>query len=118
MDINVFFVSLRSFHGKLFAIRQLYTGFFEERATDHIDTVGRINRVESHGTENVPGRHFSTVVVSGISGERVVIEIGQDMGYILLGFPGLTGIVVQIGDVVAGFVTVSILSYETRGITV
>ena len=46
---------------------------------DDIPAVGRINRIESHRTEYIPGRHLTAVIISGISRRSVVVQRVQNM---------------------------------------
>lgn len=91
------------------AFSYVYFGIFHPRRPDDVGGAARRKRVKSERAENVPGRHLAAVFVARQALRRIGVLGAHDFLHALLRFPGLPAEIVQIGDVVAGFVAVRVL---------
>ncbi len=82
----------------------------EYRAANIIYAVCRIYRIKSHCAEDIPCRHLTAILVSATAGRCCVVHLRHYLADKLLRLGGLSAIVVHIGNVVARFVSVYILT--------
>ena len=104
------------YDGKGLSVGQMDDGLLEQGATDAINRLTGAYLIEAHGVEQVPSRHLSTVLVTTQAVGIVEVEGMEHLVHNLLCAPRLSHIVVEVGNVVARFVAVSILTNQARDI--
>ena len=113
LDIDIFTTYSRGQYCERFSIIQMHLYLGEQRRTNLIFTTYRIDRIKSHSTEYIPGRHLSTILISTQSGRCIEIKVMHDLRRILLSFPRLTYLIIQINHMMARLITMSILANHT-----
>ena len=82
----------------------------EQWRSDLIARRARRDRVKAQRAHAVPGRHLPRIVVAGEACGCVGILFAHQLADMLLRLPRCSGVVIQICDVVAGFVAVVVIS--------
>ncbi len=110
MDVLVPVADLRGIDDDLVAVFQVDGHFLEIRSSDHIFRRSQPQRIKTGRTEDVPGGHFSVVFIAGVSLSDFAADVkpGQDLPHLLLGFPGLAGIIVHVKNVMGGLIAVGV----------
>ncbi len=112
IDIHVLCGEASRLHGEALSIGQLKGDLWQLRCAEDEFAAHRIHGIEAHGGEEVPGGHLAAVVVADQSVGFVPVEVGGDLPYQSLRFPGAVEVVVEVGHVVAGLVAVGVLPDE------
>ena len=115
LDIDIFTTYSRGQYCERFSIIQMHLYLGEQRRTNLIFTTYRIDRIKSHSTEYIPGRHLSTILISTQSGRCIEIKVMHDLRRILLSFPRLTYLIIQINHMM-GYDSLTASSSETHTI--
>lgn len=68
LNVNILFAHFGGKYCKCLSVSQMQLHLREQGSTDFILSADRIDRIESHCAEYVPGRHLSTVFVSAKTG--------------------------------------------------
>ena len=108
----------RCVDGQVVATRHMQYSMTEQRRADDVFCRAGIERIEAQRREDIPGRHLSAVVVTGIAAGCLVIECTAHLIHQLLSAPGLTGKVIKIDGMMTGFVAVGILTDKSAGIAI
>ena len=114
LDILVFAAVVDGFYHKLLAVGEVDGYLVVQGATNRVNRLARTYLIESHSIEDIPSRHLSAVFVARKA--IVVVEVKgiQHLVDEFLSLPRLSGVVIEVYNVVAWFVAVCILSYKTR----
>ena len=101
---------------KCFAVADVDSGFLNNGTTQLITSTARLHLIESHSREQIPSRHLTNVLITAKTGWLIIIKFGHDLTSTLLRLPRLTHIIIHIYNVVAGLITVSILTNQSRDV--
>ena len=111
-DIDIFFTIIGSLYCKYFASTHFHLYLLKTRASESKYTVRRVYLIESHSRKKIPGRHLSTIFITDNAIRLVCIEVAHNETNFFSRFPLLTGIGVEIGNVMTRLIAVCILSSE------
>ena len=73
----------------------------------------RCHRIETEGSEEIPGRHLTAVLIAADPLRSVVVQFIKDLTRQLLGAGGATQVIVKVGEVMARLIAMSILPDKT-----
>lgn len=108
LHVAVFGALVFDLDGEGLAIFEVQHGPVHQRATEGILARTGGDGVEAEGREEVPGAHLAAVVVAAEAVGGGVVLAGEDVADLGLRFPGLVGVVVEVGGVVGGLVAVHV----------
>src|SRR5690554_6931862 len=97
IDIYVLYGEVQRLHGKSFSFTHRDGYLWQLWCAEDQLAADRVDRVETHGGEHVPGGHLSAIVVTDQSVGFVLIEVGGDLPYQLLRLFGTVEPVVDVG---------------------
>ena len=97
-----------------FALTNVHGSLIKEWRTKDITTSGRLNLIETQGRKDVPSRHLTHIFIATQTINIIMIHRIEHLADTRSGFPRLTGIVIEIDNMVAGLVSMRILSDQTR----
>ena len=98
------------------AVADADLGAGEEGCAEDEAAAAGLHLIESEGGEDVPCRHLSDVLVAAEAVGCGVVELSHDVAQLGCGLPWLSGVVVEVDDMVAGLVAVGILSDESADV--
>ena len=93
-------------------IRQMDRDAREERRPDRVLLLSRRDRIQAERRHHVPRAHLTTVLVAGEAVVTGRVQTVEDTPHHGLRLPRLTGVIVQVRDVVTRFVAMRVLSDE------
>src|SRR5690554_7945288 len=79
IDIHVLYGEVQRLHGKSFSFTHRDGYLWQLWCAEDQLAADRVDRVETHGGEHVPGGHLPTVVVPDKSVGFVLVEVGGDL---------------------------------------
>src|ERR1039457_2003896 len=85
-------------------------------ATNHVDSRCGVNRVETQRSQDEPTGKLTHIVVAGNAIGRIGVPPSHDFACQVLRFPSGSSKRVEVGDMIAGFLALSILADKTRDI--
>ena len=97
-------------------ISNVHRSLIEERCTEDILAACRLYLIHAKRGENVPCRHLTHILVTTQTIEVIVIQVLKYIANLVRSLPRLTHIVVHIEDMMAWFVTVSVLTNQTSDV--
>ncbi|MPN15864.1 hypothetical protein SDC9_163200 [bioreactor metagenome] len=107
----VFGVVMGCIDHHILSVFQVYRCFFKERASQYILIGSGTNRVEAEGTKHIPCRRLSVVFVTTVSVRCRPIQTVHHFTHPILGFPGFTGVIIEIGHVLNRLVAMCVVSH-------
>ena len=107
-DIGILHWILVCGNGEL-ALRERQRHLPEARGGDLELSASRCHRIETEGSEEVPCRHLTAVLIATDPLRSVVVQFIKDLARQLLGTGGATEVIVKEGKVVARLIAMSIL---------
>ena len=100
----------------MFTVAHLHIDRSKPGRTQIIHIAGRSCRIESHGIEYIPGRHLSAIVISTECIRLIPIKGIHDITHLLLAFPGLFQVIIEIQDLMARLITMPVSPYPSLNI--
>ena len=113
LDVESFVAETVSTDGKGLTAANMDSSLFDQRRAEDIVTTTGSDLIETEGRENVPCRHLTYVLVAAETCRLIGVQLVLNLVYNLGCLAGLTHEGIKVGDVVAGFVAVSILTDKT-----
>src|SRR6185369_7713352 len=92
------------------SVCQMQSDIDKQRTSDHVLARRGIHRVKTHRGEDVPGRHLPAVFIPGHAVWLVGVVLLSNTPHLRLRFPRRATVVVEVTNMVAGFVIVPVMS--------